>query len=86
MFIYTHSTKYTIGPDPRVPSDKRRTDFAREAVRLEFRPRDARAINHGGFEDRRPDELPRPSPASWRPEPNGTRRVELTDLIGREAA
>ena len=63
-----------------------RTDFARAAVFAGFRPRDARALDHDGFEDRRPDELPRPSPASWRPKPNGTRRVELTDLIGREAA
>ncbi len=36
-----------------------RTDFARAAVFAEFRPRDARALDHGGFQDRQSTGTPR---------------------------
>ena len=38
---------------------KHRANFARQAVRLEFRARDARAIDYAGFRDRLPHERPR---------------------------
>ena len=60
--------------------------FARDAVFAEFRPRDAAAFDHGGFVDRKPHEPPRLSPVSWRRETNGTKRVELADLIGQVGA
>ena len=68
------------------PISKRRNAFARDAVFAGFRPRDARALDRDDFVDRQPRERPRLSPASWRRETNGTERVELDDLIGREAA
>ena len=38
---------------------KHRANFARQAVRLEFRARDARSLDRGDFEDRLPHERPR---------------------------
>ncbi len=63
-----------------------RAAFARAAVYAGFRARDAAAFDHDGFEDRKPHERSRLSPASWRRETNGPKRIEMADLIGREAA
>ena len=41
------------------PVASRRTSFARDAVRLEFRGRDARHLDQAGFIDRAPDQHPR---------------------------
>ncbi len=60
--------------------------FARDAVSAEFRPRDARAIDYDGFDDREPAEAPRLSPVSRLRETNGPKRVELADLIGQVGA
>ena len=68
------------------PISKRRAAFARDAVFAEFRPRDARAFDRDGFEDRGPSEAPRLSPGFWRRETNGPKRVELADLIGQVGA
>ena len=46
-------------PDQPDPISKHHAAFARQAVRLEFRPRDARAIDQSGFVDRGPGEAPR---------------------------
>ena len=43
---------------PTFPTNSRKT-FARAAVYEAFRPQDAKAINHGGFMDRQPQEVPR---------------------------
>ncbi len=45
---------------PRTSSAKHRAAFARDAVFAEFRPGDARALDHDSFTDRRPDQGPRP--------------------------
>ena len=86
MRIYTYHSNQTTPPAELDFASKRRADFARQAVRLEFRARDARAIDYGGFRDRKPHERPRLSPACWRGETNGTKRVELADLIGQVGA
>ncbi len=39
--------------------------YARAAVFEEFRGQDARAIDHGGFVDRRPNKEPQPAPEAW---------------------
>ena len=43
----------------RQAASRLQSDFARAAVYLEFRGRDARAIEQGAFVDRQPDRLPR---------------------------
>ena len=40
-------------------TNARATTFARDAVHLEFRGRDAKAIEQGDFVDRVPDQVPR---------------------------
>ncbi len=59
MLIYTHSTTQAK-PASRTSSAKHRAAFARDAVFAEFRPGDARALDHDSFTDRRPDQGPRP--------------------------
>ena len=86
MFVYQHSSLRATRPAAYTSCLQHRAAFARQAVHLEFRPRDARALDQGNFVDRQPDERPRLSPATWRRETNGTKRVELADLIGREGA
>ncbi len=63
-----------------------RAAFARQAVRLEFRPRDARAIDHDGFVDRKPHERPHRPPENFKSCELEGFASELNDLIGREAA
>ncbi len=46
-------------PDRAYQISKHRADFARAAVFEEFRTRNARAIDYGGFRDRQPNEAPR---------------------------
>ena len=41
------------------PASSRRNSFARSAVYLEFRGRDARHLDQAGFIDRAPDQAPR---------------------------
>ena len=57
MNFYQISPASATNADPDTAA--RRSRFAREAVRLEFRTRDARAIDYGGFRDRQPNEAPR---------------------------
>ena len=85
MLIYTYSTKLSSQPDSRGHST-RRTAFALAAVFEEFRPRDAAAIDHGGFVDRPPNEEPQPAPEAWRRETKRLRRIKSADLIRQEAA
>ncbi len=59
MSIYAHSATQATKPAPRPSSAKHRDSFARDAVFTEFRPRDARALGHDGFKDRRPNDGPR---------------------------
>ncbi len=59
MSIYAHSATQATRPVPRTSSAKHRADFARAAVFEEFRTRNARAIDYGGFRDRQPNEAPR---------------------------
>ena len=54
MRIYTNSP--SVG---NRPASQHRTNFARDAVFEGFRPRDARALGHDGFKDRRPNDGPR---------------------------
>ncbi len=70
-------------PGPRTHSC---TTYARDAVFNGFHPRDARAIDHGGFVDRRPNEEPQPAPEAWRRETKRLRRIKSADLIRQEAA
>ncbi len=70
-------------PGPRTHSC---TTFARDAVFDGFCHRDARAIDYDGFVDRRPDELPRLSPAPRWWETNGPNRFEPADLLGQVGA
>ena len=49
----------------KLQAERRRARYARDAVFLEFRYRDARAIDYDGFKDRRPDEPPLPPPERW---------------------
>ena len=63
-----------------------RAAYAREAVLDAFGRRAIRALDEPDFEDRESNEVPRLSPVSWRRETNGTKHVELADLIGRGAA
>ena len=66
MRIYTRAGGQASRPAPDIPSAKHRDNFARAAVFEEFRCRDARAVDHEGFQDRCPNESPRPAPESWR--------------------
>ena len=50
---------FTTRPGHPNPITKHRADFARQAVRLEFGPRNARSLDQGDFEDRLPHERPR---------------------------
>ena len=59
MLIYTYPTKQTTRSDHPRFTPKRRVDFARAAVFEEFCARDARALDHGGFRDRRSTDTPR---------------------------
>ncbi len=59
MRIYTRAGGQASRPAPDIPSAKHRASFARDAVFTEFRPRDARALGHDGFKDRRPNDGPR---------------------------
>ena len=59
MRIYTNSTPPGNRPAPQPSSARRRAGFARDAVYAEFRPGDARALDHDGFKDRRPNDGPR---------------------------
>ncbi len=59
MRIYTYHSSQTTPPAELDFASKRRADFARQAVRLEFRPRDARALDQGDFRDRAPNQSPR---------------------------
>ena len=45
-------------PNLHSPSSRTRSRYARAAVFSSFRPRDARAINHNGFQDRLPSDQP----------------------------
>ena len=65
MRIYTYHSNQTTPPAELDFASKRRADFARQAVRLEFRARDARALDYEGFVDRGPGEAPRPAPEAW---------------------
>ncbi len=58
MNTYTKSASGATAP-PENPTPNRRAAFARDAVFEEFRPRDARALGHDGFKDRRPNDSPR---------------------------
>ena len=60
MLIYTHSTTQANKPASHTSSAKHRASFARDAVFADFRPGDARALDHDSFTDRRPDQGPRP--------------------------
>ncbi len=57
---YTTTTARASAPESPTPSDQHRAAFARDAVFAEFRPGDARALDHDSFTDRRPDQGPRP--------------------------
>ncbi len=59
MSIYAHSATQATRPAFSTSSAKHRADFARSAVYEDFRSRDARAIDYGGFRDRQPNEAPR---------------------------
>ncbi len=58
MRTYTLSTTRATRADQHPSRSTKRAAFARTAVLAEFRPRDARAIDHGGFIDRRPCDEP----------------------------
>ena len=55
---YTNPLSRASLPDPH-PNSNRRAAYAREAVRLEFRPQDAKTLDQDDFVDRRPHEAPR---------------------------
>ena len=59
MRIYTYHSSQTTPPAELDLASKRRAAFARQAVRLEFRTRDARALDQGYFVDRKPNVRPR---------------------------
>ena len=50
-----------------------RAAYARAAVFEEFPTRAARALDHGGFVDRCPNETPRLAPEAWRRETSSWR-------------
>ncbi len=52
MRIYTYHSSQTTPPAELDFASKRRADFARQAVRMEFRARDARALDRDDFVDR----------------------------------
>ena len=56
-----------------------RAAFASAAVFVEFRSRDARALNYNGFIDRRPDQKPPLPPMAWRVETNSPQWANLAD-------
>lgn len=56
MTLYTNDFQRTTAPDPQ--DLERRAAFAKSAVYLEFRGRDARAGDQSSFVDRQPDQLP----------------------------
>ncbi len=67
MFRYIYSARLSSGPDPRSCSTQR-AGYARGAVYAEFPFKHARALDYGGFVDRRPNQTPRPAPEAWRRE------------------
>ena len=57
MTLYTNGFQRATAPNSQ--DLKRRAAFAKAAVRLEFRGRDAKAVDQDAFVDRQPDQLPR---------------------------
>ena len=66
MSLTTPPARRSSRTDRPFNSNRRHDDFARDAVFAEFRGRDARAIDQGDFEDRRPHEFARPLAAGGR--------------------
>ena len=66
--ITTSLRRASTRSDRAYQISKHRASFARRAVFLEFRRRDAAAIDFDGFVDRRANETPRLAPEAWRRE------------------